>query len=147
MDNHNPLDINVFDIFSRTATNPSAGANFSLAVLPRAREQLIYISFKLITDANAANRLIQIGALINSIPFYTSNAGTAEIASRDYDYYFNIGIGSSFTGGSTDDVNAPLNAQFFLEDDDTITITITDIQVGDQISDIRLVSKLWMIDF
>lgn len=146
MHDQNPLDINIFDLLALAPAAPSAGANFSLAVNLNARWRITAIRFTFTTDANAANRRIQVGGIVGTINFALSGAGDIQTASEARNYDFNVGTGSAYSSGDADNLYAPLNSQMYLEVGDSLRIIIANIQAGDAITNIGIRLQQWITE-
>lgn len=131
-------------IITLAPADPAAGANLSLTVNANARWQLLFIGFLLTTDVNAATRLINMHGFDGTDIIYNAMPSATQTASLNIRYHFNTGIGRSTTGGSSANQIISINADFLLNLGDSIRTTITNIQVGDQISDVRVRVKQWI---
>ena len=138
----NPFDINNFTIVHEIPANPAVATNFVGAAPVNARSLLSLISLKLITDANVANRFIelQLNRGVNATVF--AHAFYTHIASKTYKYI--AFAGNVLPSGTVyDTVHFPLpDLSLFLEGD-SIQASVLNVQVGDQLSDIRLIWKVW----
>lgn len=143
---NNPIDTAIFDILTIAPVNPAAGASLSIAVNLNARWQLISVEFVLVTDANAADRLITIEGDDGTDEFYGSAPTGPQTASQNIRYRGNTGIGQPFQMGTAGRIGFPLNTNFFLNTGDTLDILIGGIQVADQISDIVFRVKQWIVE-
>lgn len=144
MTDHNALGPDPFDVITIAPANPAAGANFSVAVNLNSRWQVIYAEFQLVTDANAAARLIKTHGNDGTDDIYLSGPTVDLTASLTGRYHGNVGTGTATDLGAGSRLIFPLNDQFFLNLGDTLRITIDSIQVGDQIQDIRFRVKQWI---
>lgn len=117
--------------------SPVAGANYTYTVSSRYWERLASVAFRLVTDGNAANRIVTLavnagdGVLLAAIP--SQNVQIASLT-RDYVYLPNVSQAIGPVGGI---YTAPL-APIFLQPGFTLTITITSVQATDALSRIRL---------
>ncbi len=140
----NALGPNPFDIITVAPANPAAGANLAVNVNLNARWQLLFIGFRLVTDANAATRIINMHGFDGTDIIYNAMPSATQIASINNQYHFNAGIGRSTTGGSSANQLIPINSDFILKIGESVRTTIANIQVGDQISDVRIRVKQWI---
>lgn len=146
MNLHSPIGPDPFVVVTQNPANPSAGANLSVDVNPNTRWQLLAIDFLLATDANAATRFIQVHGFNGTNNIYTTGPANAQTASITNHYFANVGQGNAYDLGVTTRPAFALNQQMFLDDNDDLRITITSIQVGDQISDIFITFKQWITE-
>lgn len=143
-----------------TGANPVAGASFSLQLgslaAPGAYKwRLVGCTWKLTTDANAANRYTTVEYLDGGgVGFQADGAGVVVIANTTAQRF----VGSLYHGPSdfaaNTDVFFPLSG-LWLEAGVTVKINVASIQVTDQLSVIRLTFdrlptdphfKPWMAD-
>ena len=117
--------------------NPAAGAGFTYTVGGSYWERLAAISFTILTDGNAANRQVLVafkdgsGTNIAS----TASGGTqAATLTRLYSFVPNQGTAPALIGTT---FLAPLPV-LFLQPSFTVVMSITNVQVGDQVSAIRV---------
>lgn len=146
MQTANPLGPNPFDVITLSPANPSAGADFSLDVNANTRWQVTFVGFRLITDANSGTRIIGVHGFDGTDIIYRAMSSATMSVSANSQFHFNVGIGRSTTGGSAADQIISLNAHLILNIGDSIRITVTNIQVGDQISDIRIRVHQWITE-
>lgn len=146
MTNQNPLSTSIFDVITLAPADPAAGANLALNVNANARWQILFVGFRLVTDAQAATRLINLHGFDGTDIIYNIMPSASHIASTDKQYHFNTGAGRSTTGGSASDQIIALNSDMYLNIGDSLRTTITNIQTGDQISDVRVRVKQWITE-
>lgn len=133
-----------------TKANPAAGVNFSFSFNAVLRTQVFNVRFRLVTDANAANR--QVGITFtdaNANIFSSSFIQATQAASLTVDYNFAVGVGPSFPGAATliaiptgDDVQGAL-PPVCISDTTVLASVVKNIQVGDQISAITIRCQTW----
>lgn len=98
------------------------------------------ISFRLVSDGNAANRQIKLViADGSSVALATLPSASVQTASLTWDYTYSVDFSTFNTVVSTA-VTSPL-PWIFLQPEYTVTVTIGAVQVGDQISNIRLYAE------
>lgn len=120
-------------------TQPAAGASFSLTVPGAFDTRLLSITYRLVTDANAANRAVTVDYDDgNGQLFAREGAGLVVTANTTQDFAGNVGRGVAEWAANTI-VFHPL-AESILEGGQKIQINVANIQVGDQLS--RIVLKL-----
>ena len=125
----------------RSGTAPAAGANYTYTVAANHNEELISLALELVADANAANRLIEFNhtdGTVNLGRYYTSTAITAGLTRTV------IMQGSSLLWNEVvyDGTHIiPIPQNIILGAGHTVEVVVTNIQVGDQLDDIRIVTK------
>jgi hypothetical protein len=138
----NTLDTAVFECIAENGTLPGAGLNFQGPAPLYRRSVLAHIQFSLICDANVANRLpaiLNVGGptnpwLANSQHYITAN----EIVT------FICHINSSYCSvQNTGAIPMPLPNIPIFNSGDSVEIVITNIQVGDAITAIRMFWHSW----
>lgn len=138
----NPFDVNNFTLYRQIVANPAVGASMTAAVPVNARSMLGLLSCQLDTDANAVNRYLEI-QLDDGVNVYVlAHSFSAQAASLTRGFVAFPGCGiPSVQAGNRFLFSLP-DIPLFLEGN-AIRITIVNIQVGDQLSAIRLVWKIW----
>lgn len=117
--------------------NPAAATGFTYTVGGNYWERIAALSFVLTSDTNAANRAVLLrvkdatGATLLAIP-----TAAVQVASKAYTYSY-WGSQSPATD-TTGLVNAQPVPSVFLQPEFTVVVSIGAVQVGDQISAIRL---------
>lgn len=120
--------------------SPAAGAGFTYTNDGYYWEYVDSLSFQLATDGNAGNRLVDLtvqdgnGVTIATVP---PAAATTASKTAQYTYLDNY----SQTTGATDGPFLNTFPGVFLQPEYKIVVTIGAVQVGDQISDIRLYAE------
>lgn len=138
----NPFDINNFTVVPEVAASPAAAANYIGAVPVNARSTLALMSFQLVTDANAADRVCEIQLHRGADVYILSTSLIAQVASKTFKYLGYHGQNPTFaTYVDTYPLALP-DIPLFLEDD-TVRIIAHSIQAADQLSAIRLTWKVW----
>lgn len=116
--------------------NPAAGAGFTITIGAAYWERLLALSFRVVSDGNAANR--QVTLTVNGgdgVPLAIFPAASVQTATLTYDYSFlpNVQTFNAVTGLR---VVSPAPV-FFLQPAYTLVVSIGSVQVGDQVSRIR----------
>lgn len=138
----NPLNENHFQPCRTTTADPAAGAPATIARPAASHVLLQHLTFTLVTDANAANRLVwlSLNDLIITLPLGSScsphqaNATWRYIASP---------IPLLNMAGALYFRYVPLPPIRSFAKMDTWHINVENIQAGDQISDIYASFRLW----
>lgn len=138
------LDESFFEIRSGHEANPAAATGFTLQAPENCRSQLLALTFKLVTDANVANRLPTIRHIIGANPVYLSHAlipqtastTTIWVAGYGHPLQINIDYGYGY-------MNLPYYPGIF--EGDSLVIAVDNFQAADQISEIAYTWKRWLI--
>lgn len=138
----NPFDVNNFGIIMKVRGNPAAGALISDPGPANARSTLALVSFKLVTNANVADRSILIRLTHAANVYLLGATSFVHAASTTMDYLGGIGMShpflATFSSFCFSLIDCPL-----ISGTETTEITVDNIQVGDQLSDIRFIYKVW----
>ena len=125
---------------------PAAGTNFTATCPTNAHWKINSVSFLVVTDANAANRVLSIVIDDGTSAFWTAVSGTTQTATQSTVYA--IGPGASpraftpATGALRQYIELPIGLEIF--EGGRIRSAITNIQVGDQVSGIVLGVEEWI---
>jgi hypothetical protein len=130
-----------------SVTAPAAGNNFTYTVPNHRRLRVNAVSFELNTDANVANRTLLLeftevgganGLLFPSIKnLVASHIGFYSFAM--------IGTAETILTQSTNDfINVPMPQGIELHAGDTIKTLVSNLQVGDLFTRIRIYGQLWV---
>lgn len=121
-----------------TGTPPAAGASFSSTVAKYDRHRLVFVTFALTTDANAANRYVTVeyvgGDGVSVCADAASVLVTANTTAQRFVGQLHRGPAEWNTGS---DVFFPL-AGIWLESGTKVNINVANMQVGDTLTNIRL---------
>lgn len=114
---------------------PAAGANFSLTTPGRAGWKLLSLTFKLVTDANAANRSVTVDADDGNGKLFASNGMQGVVlASTTALFSFQANRGTS-EANVNNQLFVPLLPVIF-EGGQKLQINVLNKQAGDQLSNI-----------
>lgn len=118
----------------RSETSPSAGANFTLSS-PTGRVLLVdMFSFRLTTDANAANRVVNVIYDDGSVTLAQAISPNNHVASTAIDYLFGPYVFTDSLIGTIDRMHMPAVSVGYTR---RLRTSITNIQVGDTITRVR----------
>lgn len=121
------------------STNPAAGANFTHNVPGDSWERLIALAFTLTTDSNAANRIVTVNYGDPQGNTYTADGAAVAVTASTtaQQFYGNLrrGVAEWNTGTA---VFFPL-CGILLPSGSKVTITVANIQAGDQLGTIRAI--------
>ena len=130
------LSFSEVGLVTASIDNPPAGSNFRWESPEDTRILVISIRLLLTTDANAADRRLSVAALHGPIIFAEAPAPGDQAANLPWTYCFApcvLGI-----DGGTDHLKqwAPISPNLYLERNHALASELSNIQVGDQLSDI-----------
>lgn len=123
-----------------TVPAPAVGVGFTYTNDGRYWELLDSISFRLVSDANAANRQVTLtitdgaGSALATLP-----SASLQVASKTYDYTFSPQF-NTFNTVVANAITLPL-PELFLQPAYSIVVAIGAVQAGDQVSAIRLYAQ------
>ncbi len=140
---HHPLDVSVFDFISQVNANPAAAAQTVLGDSGASRMLLVGCQFTLTTDANAANRIV---GLVWNDPvgeILRLDVPVVQTASLAHDYTFAVGIGDAYVAAISLKRVTPLPSQMYFGGTGFISTFITNVQAGDQLSNIVFSYLRW----
>lgn len=129
-----------------TIDDPAAGGGFQVTEGLAYRLRIIGVRFRLVTDANVANRRVSWGVNYggNVGAFYICN--TTQAASLTYYYNFVAGYGAQdFL--VVDNVNVPIGLGFEINDYVRLDLGVNGVRVGDQCSQIAVYCEQWIEDY
>lgn len=138
----NPFDVNNFTVVPEIGASPAAAASYIGAVPVNARSTLSLLSCQLVTDANAANRYIEVQLHRGADVYILAHSFSPQVTgiTRSYVAFPGCSV-PSVTGGDRFCFSLP-DIPLFLEGD-TVRIIVVNIQAADQLSAIRLTWKVW----
>ncbi len=138
----NPFDLAIFNFHWSQSNQPAAAANLVLVAPVNSRAELAALSFSFVTDANAANRYLQI--IVNHST-YPITIGQNEVPiTASLTVLVSIGVGlASFVNTIDEVLTIPIVSFPFLTEGDTVSVGIVNAQVGDQIGVSRHCMKIW----
>jgi hypothetical protein len=119
---------------------PAVGGGFVYKNDGQYWEYIDALSFQLVTDSNAANRLVTLtvadgqGTALATVP---SAAALTASKTGQYTYLDNY----SASTGATDGPFLNVFPGVWLQPDYTVTVAIAGVQVGDQVSNIRVYAE------
>jgi hypothetical protein len=123
--------------------SPAAGAGFSYQDSQGYATLLLSLTFRFVTDANAANRTVRVeyddG---NGSKFYRTVDGTVQTANTTA--FWGFAVGQPSTDFDTNNfLSAPL-APLFIYPGQKAQVNVTNVQVGDQLSQIVLLCEKFL---
>ena len=129
-----PFDTSIFDIITITPGNPSAGNNLVFAPNTQTRIQIISVLFTFTSDANAANRAVRLIITDGSDTFFIAPPDLVQVASQGEVYCFSVRGGSAYSSGDALTHSIPLPPNLWIRDTGSVESLITNIQVGDALT-------------
>lgn len=129
-------------IRSITGTNPPVNTNISETVPTGARWKLLSMQFTLITDANAADRLVQVVLTDGSNILQRLNNQTLQTANQTVLQTLGLGIGEVIELSGVEVIPAP--GQILLGAGFVISTVTFNIQAGDNYSAPQLLVEEWI---
>lgn len=138
----NPFDITVFSRQEYFTADPVVGGNGGPATPTNVRSELINLSFQLITDANVADRVIELWLLAGANTHVIGSSGFAHVASTQILYTCNQSPTSHFMTPFRYASIGLARIPFILPSDE-IHIRIINKQATDRISGQFSIWKTW----
>lgn len=123
-------------------TDPAANVNFSETVPTNARWRLISLLVTLVTDANAANRFMQLTFDNTTSDMYQLPAPEAQIAGLTRLYAYGIGAHLNLSPINTR-YSIPL-PELILRGGDRVNSVVTNMQAGDDIALPEIMMEEWI---
>ncbi len=142
MSHRSQIHTNIFNLFTDSVANPAAGSGTTFTTLQNQRLELISMFLTLVTDANVANRIVRIHMPgLASDPVFPAH--NVQAASTTIQYVFMTGGVNVDHSGTNNVMYNIMPINFFSEAGFPIRIDVSNIQVGDQLSNIALTFKRW----
>lgn len=129
-----------------SGTNPAAGANFSYTENDFINRKISAIRFDLTTDANAADRYVQLTMNSTSRLIVLGISNTAHTASLTRSYTCAT-WGYLPSTANDDDILIPIPLNLIQKSGDSIKSAVTGIQVGDAITSIKIYGEQWILPY
>jgi len=138
----NVFDRDVFTVYIQEPSAPAAGAVAVISSPNNQRAQLVGAAFRLVTDANAANRYAIIERAEAPV---NQRIGVSQIAhTAGTTAYYTAIVGAPPDTGTNPPLHmVPLIDSPLFFEGDAMRINIYNIQAGDQIDQIILTWHLW----
>lgn len=140
-----PMDQHGFLITTNAIANPAAGANFTSPVTNSIVLLLLSVRFRLVTDATVASRYPRLIWFNGAVDYLSAISPTPVTASSDAMICFALGLHHATIPVSQFQLTAPLPDQIIAWDDYVFRSAIVNLQAGDQISEILVTNKRWLI--
>jgi hypothetical protein len=138
-----PLDTTIFDLVVQDLADPAPGILAGLTSPTNARILVVAVRLVLVTSAGGANRTVHLHYTDGTLDLFVTPAPAVQTASSTREFNFAIGSGGPFVGATDDERVTPLPSQLFLGPNFTLDIDVTNIQAGDQLSEIVYTYQKW----
>lgn len=142
MHNHS-LDTSIFYLEDFTFTAPGAGNDFDFDANTLRRVEILALSCTLTTDANAANRRLKLFISEGFRTLYSTITAVDHPASHAWEYSFALGVQPIDESTNHDFILTPLPTSMFLTRGNRLNIDIENKQVGDALTVIDVIWKVW----
>jgi hypothetical protein len=120
-----------------SAGQPAVASSVTIVMPEAVRWILLAVCFRIVTDANVANRTPVLTVLDGSGTARASvAAGVATVASKTADYTFANGLAGWVAAGTS--VVSGAGPVLPLQDGDSLVISVDGVQAGDQVSRVRV---------
>lgn len=138
-----PFNIDVSSGGIMEIPDPAAGAERTFVLQQNYKNELLGLSFTLTNDANAANRYVWIEYVINTITFVAAGAIIPLTANAAVTYFCHPT--ATFTLAALGNFcPIPIMPFIHFDESDQVVIHVDNIQVGDQLSNIRAAFNIWI---
>lgn len=133
--NQHPYQSNIHKLHVDSEASITAGNNFSVSQNLKARGKIKYVTFLLTTDVNAANRIVELQLVIGATTILLGGCNLAQGQSDALQYYAFNGAPANITANDVIRF-IPLPDVVTTFEDFDLESVITNIQVGDQITNL-----------
>lgn len=139
----NSLSQDLFISFMQPVADPAPGNNVDIQIPPVAQIELVYLHLKLVTDANSTDRIVRLTPDLTFFPRLLGSSAIAQVASTTFEYVASHNATTN-AAGNTAVYTIPLpNIRLVPGPTNVIALTIDNIQVADQISDVLAGWRIW----
>ena len=139
-DTSEPFNLDVLPV-----NDPAVATEFTVKLGETYTYELLGLTCILATDANAANRNLVIRAHLGTDLLFACAAQGLQTASETLTYVFAVNLANLDLSATSGLMTVQLPSPFPLPDSTSISSLIDSIQVGDQLSTIRLYLKRWPV--
>jgi len=123
-------------------TPPAVGAEYTYTTPFGSRYLLASIALTLVTDANVANRIVELQVSGATHTWWKMQSSTTQTASTTHIHQFAIGSDRNPTPGDLD-YYAPLNPMLYIPGNFMISTHTTGLQAGDQFTIVSMYFLRW----
>jgi len=138
------FDINVFELQTRSAPTPAAGADFIITPNAAERIELLAVTFTFDAAAAGANRLIHMHHLNGTSDTQGTTAAGFIVANETINVECSQFMENQDLTTSFATITMPMPGNVYLELGDTWVSEVANIQALDEIQDIVFRCKVWM---
>jgi hypothetical protein len=140
-----PIDTQIFDIGRTSGTPPGAGNNYTFTVPANARYHILNARYTLSTDANVADRYHVINVSIDGNTHTIGLFDQAQTASLAWQVSWHSGLSQHVDLTANNLAALSMGQGVILGAGDSLSAQILGLQVGDQITNITLTWRRWII--
>lgn len=140
------IDHTSFELVTIDPPNPAVASPYTFIVPAHTVIQTIGLTFILATDANVANRRVYLHAGTGAVYWARVMSSVDQPANDTMYYYFILGPIDPFYSAPQNQAQFPLFDNVFLYPTERFSIAIYDTQAGDQLSDIHIGYKRWILE-
>lgn len=133
--NQHPYQSNIHKLHVDSEASITAGNDFSVSQNLKARGKIKFITFLLDCDGNAANRKVELQLVIGATTILLGGCTLAQTANETFQYYCFPGAPANITANDVIRF-IPLPDVVTTFEDFELESVITNIQVGDQITNL-----------
>lgn len=138
------LNINIFRVLNITIADPAVATAFSFTNPSTVRLRIIGISYQLVTDGNAANRVGTFHLLAAGNESMHHAQLSPQVASGTrITSWINFGA-AGFQANVAARIISPLSAELYMNPSEVLVFAINSIQAGDQITNIVIRALEWI---
>ena len=130
-------------LFNPTVANPASGADWFYLTPNNRRYELVGVRFVMTTDANVANRNINLQISVGVDIKVAIPMSVVQPASTSFKYQYLQGVHAPTLLPSNNELMA-LPPRLFIPANYLISTTTVNIQVADQFTDIELLFNTWI---
>lgn len=126
-----------------TVANPGAGLDVAIVQDARVRWKVLALRLLYVADANVANRAVELVFTVGGLEVMRIGATTPHVAglTRIHQWYMSDRA-SPQSGSTVQNEHIPIG--LLINNGTTISTDTGNIQVGDQISDVRMMVEEWI---
>jgi len=141
----NPVNSAIFDLVTTIIPDPGLGNPISWACPANARIEILYLGFILATDANAANRIVYVGATTPALGQIMGASSIAQTAGLTRGYSFVAGLPQEVDLSAHGFILCPMSPNLILEPGDDFDTDVFNIQATDNLASIITRYRQWII--
>jgi len=124
--------------------DPAAGVDLLYTNLEERILELMHLSFRLVTSATVATRVVRVTATNGSVVHARAVGPNTQTASQTAEYSFGVGNASLAIIGTILNRTSPLRVGIIVTALTTVETAIENIQAADQVSAVSIYFKQWL---